>query len=247
MEDSMETSMILSIVSLCISAVIGLINVKISIDNHRMKIDEFSREKEKYNREVFDARPRLEIVRKSDNFLDSEKQDHAVDIDCLVVKIEDCQLSDGEPIFIYDKKNLNRDEWVSVEFVLKNVGKSTVSESWFAWNSPKDTALFDVKGDSYILTIQNQFLNYRVLSTKTLKTNDEISIRINFHKDRIMSGWFMAEASIWLFDEYRKIWMQPLFVHTGEIYDSTKKSFKEFKDFTDIEAAMKCFKDPILW
>lgn len=244
---NMEPSMIISIISLGLSVIIGLINVKISIENQKMKKDEFSRGREKYFREVFDARPRLEIVKKSDLANNKEKSNHPVDIDCLVVKIEKCVLSDQEPTFEYDEKNLNRDEWVNVEFVLRNTGKSTISDLWFAWNSPKDTALFDVKGDSYVWAIHNKFLNYRVLSTKTLKTNEEISIRINYHKDRIMSSWFSAEGSFWLSDEYGKIWEQPLFVRDGEIYDSSNKSRRELEDNTDTDAAMKCFKNPYLW
>ena len=81
----------------------------------------------------------------------------------------------------------------------------------------------------------------------SIKTDQVMKIRINFHEDWICHKIISAEASLWMFDEYNKVWEQPLFVHKTQLYDSSLTSYKSFRNYTDIDNAIRCFKQPHLW
>lgn len=243
----MEPSLIISIVSISITILFGIWNARISIENHKMRKDEYIRDKQRYYKEEFDLRPKLEIIKTKKNIDGNLKRASDIDVDCLVIPIKDVIDKDDVISFYYDEKFLNKDDWVNIDFILKNIGKSPITEMWATWNSPKNISMFDVKNDEYKFGIKNQLLNYRVLLEKELKPDNIVTVRFNFHKDFIAYGMISAEASFWLFDDYKKIWEQPLFVHRNVIYDSKQVSYKEFKNFTDIEDALKCFKNPYLW
>lgn len=107
--------------------------------------------------------------------------------------------------------------------------------------------MFDVKNDEYKLFIEHGALEYRVATYDEIKPQQEISIRINFHKDLVFGKTISAEASLWLIDTYGNIWEQPLFFHHGKIYDSKQKTYKEFTEYTNWKSIIKCFHNPELW
>lgn len=241
----MEPAIILGIISLSVSILIGLWNIKINIENHKMKKIEFQREQNKYYKEMFDIRPKFEII-SSKNLRKYDANEDA-ELDCLVVPIKNYMEVEGHPEFTYEKKVLEKKDWMSLSFEIKNVGKSEISYFYIAWNSPKNTSLFEVNNESYVFFIENKLLNYRAMFEKSVKNNGILNLRINFHKDFIMYGSISAEATLWMVDEYNKVWRQPLFVHKKELYDSSLATHKEMKNFTDIDDAIRCFKNPYLW
>lgn len=212
-----------------------------------MRKDEFYRTRRKDEISEFKLRPKFEIIDYKRNMGNPGYIEEEFDIDCLVTPIKSYSKDGNSHIFDYDPIFKDKKNWVSLTFRLKNIGKSEISNLYFCWNSPRNTSLFDVKNDEYIFYIDYKDLNYRVLLDKAIKSGDEISIKINFHKNFVTSGFMSAEASIWMFDEYNNIWHQPLFVHHNKIYDSTKVTFSDFKNLTDIDDAIKCFENPYLW
>lgn len=241
-----EIALLLSIISIILTAIFGVWNIRISVENHKMRKDEFLRSKLKEEKETFTRRPKLEIIEyykeNSMGYLDEE-----VDIDCLVVPISGYNKSLSRHTFDYPKDIKNNQEWVSITIKFKCVGLSPIDHLYFAWNAPRSTSLFDVKNNNYHYFIQNQLLNYRVILDKEIKTNDTFSIKINFHKDYISGKMSSAEAGIWMFDEFNNIWEQPLFVHAKKLYDSSLKTYKEFQNATHINDALACFENPYLW
>ena len=243
----MDPALIISITSLTMSSIVAFASLKISRENHKMRKQEFLREQRKYEKEQFDIRPRLEIIyyKKTENY--NKDNESEIDINCLVVPIMRYKKENGQQLFEYDEKVLDKSEWVSIDLKLKNTGKSRISYLDFSWNFAKSTALFDVQDDQYKEYIKEKMLNYSVLLEKEIRQNQEFTIRINFHKEYISSGLFTAEGSFWLFDEYNQVWNQPVFVHRNTIYDSSKSTHKEFKNMANIDAALDCFEKPYLW
>lgn len=107
--------------------------------------------------------------------------------------------------------------------------------------------MFDVNNDEYSVFISNNMLNYSVMLEENVKPGQEFNLRFNFHKDFIMYGLIRAEASIWMFDEYKNVWEQPLFVHRRTIYDAQRATYRDFKSMTDTKDALECFKNAYLW
>lgn len=243
----MDTALILSIISISLSIFFGLWNLRISRENHQMRKEEFIRNRNKDLKEEFDNRPRLDIILTRKNIEGKTKSSSKPDINCLVVPIKDYKEVEKSQHFFYDDRVLRKEDWVYIEFKLRNNGKSIIDHFYVSWNSAKNTSMFDVKNDEYQIFIQNNMLNYSVFGEGSIKQGDEFTLRFNFHKEFIMYGLISAEASIWMFDEYKKIWEQPLFVHRNEIYDAQIASYSDFKNMTDIKDALKCFKDPYLW
>ena len=56
-----------------------------------------------------------------------------------------------------------------------------------------------------------------------------------------------AMISIWLMDINNRVWLQPLFAPHNKIYNSKKKTWKDFQSDNNIEMAIKCFINPMLW
>lgn len=244
----MEPALIISIISISLTGLFGLWNFKITVESHKMKKDEFFRNKKKYLQDEYDKRPKLDIVNYKKSMDNEGYELNNSDIDVLVLPIQSYNIIDSKRvIFSYDQKTLNQSEWVNIQFKLVNNGKTAIKELYFAGNSPRNTAVFDVKHDEYKVFIEHGALEYRVVSFEEVKPQQEISIRINFHKDLVFGKMISAEASLWLIDTYGNIWEQPLFFHHGDIYDSKQKSYKEFNEYTNWKSIIKCFHHPELW
>lgn len=243
----METSTIISIIGLCITLVFGIINIFYYSQTNKLKKAEIQRQQREEQKQIFDARPRFEIINRN---YDENKHGYLNendDIDCFVAPFYDYNNEDNRHVFKYKPILLNKDEWVSVKFELKNIGVSEIQNLYMAWYSPRDTSLFNVKNDEYITFIEQQFLNYSVDLDQTIKSGDNLTIKINFHKDYMRYGTFTCDATLWLFDQYDKVWMQAFFVNRNRIYDSVAETRVNFRDAVFIDSALKCFENQCLW
>lgn len=244
----METALIISIISITLTGLFGLWNLKITVESHKMNKDEFFRNKKKHLQEEFDKRPKLELVsykKTMDEYCYKQDQNH---IDAFIVPFIDYKIIDSRRIwFSYDIKTINQNEWVNIQFKLKNEGKAAIKQLYFACNSQQNTSVFDVKNDEYKSLISHGAINYRVSSFEEIKPQQVISIKVNFHKDYVMGNPISAEASLWLIDTYGNIWEQPVFFHHGKVYDSKQKTYKEFNEQTNWMEIIKYFHNPELW
>lgn len=242
----MDAAIILSIIGIVISFTIGVWNIMINIENTKLKKLEVEREQKRDQKKRFDIRPKFEMLSSSDLIkYDANKTEF--DIDCLVVPINEHNENGARIQFIYDDKFKNKEDWVSIEYELKNAGSSTIDYFYIAWNLPKTTSLFDVNRNQYEYFLDQKLLNYRVICEKSIKKEQVIKVRINFHKDCIISKILSAEAEFWMIDEYMQYWSQPLFVHKKIVYDSCLVNHEDFKSCTDTKVAINCFRNPELW
>jgi hypothetical protein len=242
----MDIAIIISIIGVVISLTIGVWNIKINLENTKLKKIEVDRELKNDQKKRFDIRPKFELLSSSD-LIEYDANKNEFDIDCLVVPIKNHDENGARIRFTYDDKFKNKEDWMSIEYVLKNAGSSTIDYFYIAWNLPKTTSLFDVNRNEYMFYFEQKLLNYRVLCEKNIKKEQVIKIRINFHKDCIIYKNFSAEADFWMIDEYKQYWSQPFFVHKKIIYDSCLVSHDDFKNYTDTKDAINCFRNPWLW
>ena len=91
-------------------------------------------------------------------------------------------------------------------------------------------------------------MNYSVILDKSVKPKESIKLRVCYiDEEIILSNIGSAPITIWLIDEKNNWWSQPLFAPDNKIYNSSRSSHKEWKDYTDESKAIECFKNPMLW
>ena len=113
---------------------------------------------------------------------------------------------------------------------------------------PKNTSLFNASNNEYISDYKNKFLNYSVILEKTIKPQQTVKIRVSYVTDEvIVSNLGNAPISMWLMDINKNVWSQSLFAPQNKIYNSEKRDYKTFREYSDITTAIECFRNPIMW
>ncbi len=196
------------------------------------------------NDEFEKMKPRLEIQ----DYIEERDYDESqtADMTALLVSIKKYEKKDNR--FHYDSLVLEKNKWRCIEYILKNTGKTEIDHIYLSTNLIKNTSLLNASTEEYISDFKNMFLNYSVILEKTVKPQQTIHIRICYlTNQRIMSNIGSAPLTIWLMDVNNNVWEQAFFAPEKKLYISTRSSFKKFCDCTDINTAIKCFNNPILW
>lgn len=213
-------------------------------ENKKTRQEELKRQKEK-EEQLFENRPRLEIMgyKKLSKYSAAKK----ADISLLLCSIKDYK-NESRAMFYYDTEVVEPEKWVSVEYTLKNIGNTEISHMYFSTNLPKNTSLFGIDNEENEMCYENNLLNYSVILDKSVKPKESIKLRVCYiDEEIILSNIGSAPITIWLIDEKNNWWSQPLFAPDNKIYNSSRSSHKEWKDYTDESKAIKCFKNPMLW
>ena len=115
----MTDALILSIISIVVTVLFGLWNLRITVQNHRMRKDEFLRQKRKDAISEFNLRPRFKITSHEINMENPGYVDENDDIDCLVSFIKEYKKENNKQNFKYEESLLNQQDWVNVKLKLK--------------------------------------------------------------------------------------------------------------------------------
>ena len=199
--------------------------------------------KEKEEEQV-KARPRLEIQEYS--YFDEERVSEP-DLEVVMASIKDFK-DIGRACFKYNPDIINKDKWFSVDYVLKNIGATEIDHLYLITNLPKNTSLFNASNNEYISDYKNEFLNYSVILEKTIKPQQTVKIRVSYVTDEvIVSNLGSAPISIWLMDINKNVWSQSLYAPQNKIYNSEKRDYKTFREYSDITTAIECFRNPMMW
>lgn len=220
------------------------VKATIKHENDKVLKEELKRQKEKEEL-TFENRPRLEIMgyKKLGKYSSQRRTDASV----LLCGIEDYK-NEGQPMFYYDESTVKSENWVCVEYTLRNTGHTEIDHIYFSTNLVRNTALFNVLDEENVMYYENNLLNYSVILEKTIKPQQTVSLRVSYINEKvIVSNIRSAPITIWMIDEKGNWWSQPLFAPDNKIYNSTKTSNKEWKSCTDIGTAIKCFENPMLW
>ena len=242
----MDVQIVASLLGGLVSGLFTFLGVFLTISYQRKKdADEEKRKQKEKEEEINDARPRLEI---QEFFaIEDEKNEQEPDISAIIASIKGFENTDRAR-FKYNPYLLETEKWVAVDYVLKNIGATEVDHLYLMTNLPRNTSIFNVTSGEYKDDFKYQFLNYSVILEKTIKPQQTVKIRIYYLENEvIVSNMGSAMISIWLMDINNRVWLQPLFAPHNKIYNSKKKTWKDFQSDNNIETAIKCFINPMLW
>lgn len=207
-------------------------------------------EARKTRNEAIQNRPEMEIIDYKDYI---KRPGYGVkqkcDIEVIVAHIEDVVVT-GEKKSKrveaqYRAEDFNSDEWCCVIYTLKNVGKTAISAMDIICNYKKDSCMFSC--DNCITWAANHLLNYSVCYDKKIKPDETVTVKFCYHKERAITGTMSSMMTIGMEDDNGRYWMQPLFAPTEKIYDSRMVTYKDYISEVRPDAAIECFKNPMLW
>ena len=122
---------------------------------------------------------------------------------------------------------------------------SDVSATDIICNYKKDTCIFEC--DNCVSWAANHLLNYSVNYDKKIRPGETVTIKFCYHKDRVIMGMMSSIMTIGMEDDNGRYWPQPLFAPTEKIYDSRMVTYKDYIAEVRPNAAIECFKNPMLW
>lgn len=228
-----------------VSGLFTFLGVFLTIKYQRSKDKkEEARLQQEKNAEFEKVKPRLEIQ----DYKEERDYDEPNEADMTVLLVSIKSYEKYIHHFHYDPLVLDKKKWRCVDYVLKNIGDTEIDHIYLSTNLPKNTSLLNASTNEYVSDYKNMFLNYSVILEKTIKPQQTIHIRICYITDQIVvSNIGSAPIAIWLMDVNDHVWEQALFAPENKLYNSRRSSLKEFRDYTDISTAIKCFDDPMLW
>lgn len=214
-----------------LGSVITLVGTLFTIrhENKKAKKEEDRRQEEK-KEQIRANRPRLDIVGYKE--LSKYYEDEEIDLSILLCDIKGCK-SSGQVMIYYDPKVIEPDNWISVEYTLKNIGCTEIQHVYFSTNSPQSTSIFDVGKRLNEKCYESYFLNSSIILDKTVKPNESIKIKVCYISELDIVLRAGATITVWLVDEKKRWWLQPLFAPDKKIYDSIETTHRYWKECTD--------------
>lgn len=195
-------------------------------------------------KKAINSRPRLELV--SFKTFEESDVDSGADLNALILHIDNVENDSYGTSFSYDNKALSLKNLVCIEYTFRNTGLTEIGDVVVVSCLPKDTAILELNEREFY--INKKCLNYTAWSKKRfIKNNELIKIKIYYIKEKVITGLIGCPCAIYMRDINGRYWHQPLFAPTSETDNSTIRSFKDFKDATDIDTAIKCFRGELPW
>lgn len=203
------------------------------------------REDKKEQNNIFKERPELAIIEFRDYI---SRPGYGIkqkcDIDLFVAHIDGIDLKGGVSA-TYRSEDGNQDEWCCVIYTLKNVGKTDISVLNVISMYKKDTCIF-------ASTVAGKFLsegliNYSDCYDKKIRVGEVVTLKLCYHKERILCGMITANMVLGLQDSNGNCWQQPLFAPRDKLYDSYKVKRAEYVRDLKSDEAIECFQEPYLW
>lgn len=254
-------SIIVSIISLFVSILAYVQTLKNNKFTKKLEIERRQDELEKKHKELINNRPQFEVVSYRKN-LDNPGyvKDDTFNFDVLFLpyKSLSCDMDNYSELYQRDRKTGEQDfikngrknepkkpiceykdiynkkeEWVSFEFELENIGKSNLQFHYLLNAMEKTGSLVNLKDRRYYkVLIDSKGCEHSVTSTKNdVKIGERIKIKINFHKDYIVTNTFSTSFLINMKTEDGECWQQGIFLDNHEKNQSHKISNKEFSDY----------------
>ncbi len=173
-------------------------------------------------------------------------EDKTSNLEIFVLPIDGIKVEDDHVIAQYDKDMLNKEDWICREYILKNVGKTSVYEIDLICNAKKTTCIFDVHMMNEG-TFNFGVLNYSEMYDRRVGPDETFKLKLCYNKDRIISGTFSAMFELGMRDDNGDYWFQPFFAPDDKLYESRNVSYKEYRVKSRADIAIECFKKPYMW
>lgn len=249
----MTDEIIIALISALAGGAITLLTTLVVEKRKEAREDRLAAHKER--NEIHQTRPEMDIVEYKD-FLSRPGYGirQKCDIELFVAHIDHVSIkTNGKKgrkkrewvLAHFHPENLNASEWCCVIYVFKNVGKTDISTTDIICHYQKDTCIFSCEYAEKYMT--DNVLNYSECHDKKIRSGDTVSLKLCYHKDRIMTGMISANMSIGMQDDNGRYWKQPLFAPTDKVYDSRQVTWQEYRSELLPDLAIECFKKPWLW
>ena len=200
------------------------------------------------DQQIFRNRPELKLIHSNEevNAYDEMGKSIESDIDILVAKINNVNVTNKSFLVEFDESISNREDWVYRAYKLINVGKSPIYAASFISLFKKSTCIFKTDFIQNNI-VSDGYLNYSVLIDKRLDNGESWTIRLVYNRDNITTNLFSAPFVFCLHGEKGTYWEQPFFDASYKIYEARRISYKEYSDLISSEKAIECFEKPWLW
>ena len=248
-----ESEIIKTVLSSCISKAVEMV-FKNNQEATKAKINNFS-EREREKKELFEARPELEIIEYK-NYLKRTRYGlrKKCDIDIFVAHIENYEvISKGKSAnvrFNYRKDDFNPDDRCCVIYTLKNVGKTDIASLSVICNLPKDTSFLPTnnrENDMLYTWVSSCAINYSIYGDRKIRVGETVTIRICYHRERIITGLIGTVATLGITDVNGNCWTQSFHIPYDYVDYSYPISNSHLRELCNIDKAIECFKKPYLW
>jgi len=196
-------------------------------------------QKEKTKREEQANRPEFQIV--SHKYSPNINNNKA-NIEVVVALIKGF---DGT-FMIYEKDIFKENNLAEIVYEFKNVGKTDIACLWVASNKPRTVALHKYS-EFKLIDKKQQILSYRCCHDIIIRTQDTISVKFIFERDKSANSFIEAAIVLWIEDINGEWWSQPLFFPENKIYKASKSTQSEFKSYTSENIGLDCFRNPWKW
>ena len=205
--------------------------------------------------EIFRNRPEFDIIEYK-NYL--SRPGYGIkkkcDIEVFVAHIDHVEVEvigkklgakTGNVFAHFHPDDLNTKDWCCVIYVLKNEGKTDISTTNIICHYQKDTCLFPAEyADRYM---KENILSYSIWHDRKIRSGRTVTLKLCYHKDRIMAGAFSANMSIGMQDDNGNCWEQPLFAPEDKVYNSEQVTLEQYRKDMSADSAIECFLNPALW
>ena len=212
-----------------ISGVFTVIGVLLTIKNQNKK------EKRQEEKEIYKNKAELTVTK--GNFINENE----CDIQLLVAVFK----VDENINFSYSEKYKNKNEYVYKDYIIKNVGKTSIEELEIVTTNKKCVSIFNIKDAEFCM--ENGMIHYGSIWDKKIFPNQELKIRLYCHKEMVVTSLLSSAFIIQYNDSNGLYWEQPFFENEYKVYSPRKVSYKEYRENISTDIAMECFEKPWLW
>lgn len=240
----MDSQLTTTIISTIAGAISGCI-VSFLLDRRREKRED-KKEQQKALKEAYVNSPELEITEYKDYInRPGYGLKQACDIDISLIPIDNVNITDSSVSVEFNTDTLDKSNYCCVIYKLTNIGKTDIVNVRVVSHRQKSTVLYP--SHSLEVFAESGCLNYYDILDKKIHTEESISLKICYNKDKIPASLISAATSIVFEDRNGNYWEQSLFSPENKIYTPRKISYKDFKRDISIDIAEECFRKPWLW
>ena len=227
--------------AICGAVAGGAVSCLFNYFNDRRKerqIDKKDEEKERQRR--FENRPEFKIIefQTGSKYTEDDLLENRLQAVTAEFKLS---IEDGFVYANFSKEELNKNDWISVRYTLKNVGKTDVSSISLICQDKRHFWLCD----KYLADdlMKSRTLHYVAYFENKIRVGESFEIEVFYNKNHT----YLPMLDIGMQTPDARIWTQPLFLPCNKVGDSGEISDADYLENVKTDVAEKCFKQPWLW
>lgn len=149
------------------------------------------------------------------------------DIELFVAHME--ELDKDNYVGEFRAKDLNPSEWCCVKYTLKNMGNTDVVALSLIITCKENICIFPCANVKELTG--RGMPRYMEFYDRKIRVGETITIKLCYHKDRVIGGFFSAIMLIALEDSNKHYWHQPFFSPENKLYDSYEVDAREYYSY----------------